>query len=300
MEKRSKGIVIAASKASALELTALAEKLCGSVEVIAVGDREAAVNAEKAYYIDTTGTSFIAAVGSMKKVIAESGADTVIVELSKNGRYAAACIAAANGTAAVTDAADVWGEDGKIYAKRMVYGGGAFKTVCVPGFAVICPVAGIAAAEEERPCASVEEFEAAMPEGVEYVSASEKTVQKVNLAVAKRIVGVGRGIKNAENLAIAEDFAGKIGAELGCTRPVAEDDGLMARERYIGVSGVTVKPELYIAAGISGQIQHMVGVGESGTIIAINKDKQAPIFQQCDLGIVGDVLEVMKAIEEKL
>ena len=97
-----------------------------------------------------------------------------------------------------------------------------------------------------------------------------------------------------------EAFAEKIGAEIGCTRPVAEEEKLLPRERYIGVSGVSVRPRLYIAAGISGQIQHMVGVSDSETIIAINKDKQAPIFKNCDFGVVGDAVEVIAALTARL
>ena len=205
-----------------------------------------------------------------------------------------------HGTSAAVDASEVWLEGDRLYAKRMVYGGEAYKTVALSGFAVVCPVPGLGRAGEEKPCENVVDLPAAMPEGMEFVSSEAKKVQKVGLTSAKRVVGVGRGVKDAAGLSAVEAFAEKIGAEIGCTRPVAEEEKLLPRERYIGVSGVSVRPRLYIAAGISGQIQHMVGVSDSETIIAINKDKQAPIFKNCDFGVVGDAVEVIAALTARL
>jgi electron transfer flavoprotein alpha subunit len=95
---------------------------------------------------------------------------------------------------------------------------------------------------------------------------------------------------------MAADLGAALGAELGCSRPIAETEKWMERERYIGVSGVMLKPEIYLALGISGQIQHMVGALGSQTILAVNKDKNAPIFQYVDYGIVGDLNKVVPAL----
>ena len=300
MVKKHECVVVAESREAALELTALAAELCDKVAVIAVGDRSAAVNADSAYYIDTKDGSFISAVGSILKAVGEIAPDAALLECTKNGRYAAACLAAAHGTSAAVDASEVWLEGDRLYAKRMVYGGEAYKTVALSGFAVVCPVPGLGRAGKEKPCENVVDLPAAMPEGMEFVSSEAKKVQKVGLTSAKRVVGVGRGVKDAAGLSAVEAFAEKIGAEIGCTRPVAEEEKLLPRERYIGVSGVSVRPRLYIAAGISGQIQHMVGVSDSETIIAINKDKQAPIFKNCDFGVVGDAVEVIAALTARL
>lgn len=299
MAKKRECIVVAESRETALELTALARGLSEKVTVVAVGDKATAVNAEEAYFIDTHGSSFIAAVGNIVRLASERGADMALLECSKNGRYAAACLAAANGTSAVVDASEIWLDGGKLCAKRMVYGGEAYKTVAVSGFAVVCPLPGLGRSESEAPAEKLTELSASMPEGMEFVSAEAKKVQKVGLASAKRVLGLGRGVKG-EDLPAMEAFAEKIGAELGCTRPVAEEEKLLPRERYIGVSGVSLRPRLYIAAGISGQVQHMVGVNDSETIIAINKDKQAPIFKNCDLGIVGDAAEIIGALSTRL
>ena len=92
----------------------------------------------------------------------------------------------------------------------------------------------------------------------------------------------------------------KVGAELGCSRPLAENVGWLPRNLYIGVSGLQLAPKAYIALGISGQMQHMVGVQGADTIIAVNKDQNAPIFKQCDYGIVGDIYKVLPALIEAL
>lgn len=300
MTKRQECVVVAESREAALELTALADEICDSVTVIAAGDREAAVNCEVAYFIDTSRQGFISAVKSIVDKVEESRADVVLFENTKNGRYAAACLAAEHGTSAVPDVSDVRLSGNQVLAKRVVYGGEAYKTVAVDGMAVLCPVAGLMRAETERPCTNVVELPASMPDGLEFVSCEPKTVQKVGLQSAKRVLGIGRGVKGEEGLREAEAFAAKLGAELGCTRPVAEEDKLLPRERYIGVSGASIRPRLYVASGISGQVQHMVGVGDSEVIVAINKDKQAPILKNCDFGIVGDAVEVMRALKSRL
>jgi electron transfer flavoprotein alpha subunit len=121
----------------------------------------------------------------------------------------------------------------------------------------------------------------------------------VDLSQAERIVAVGRGIKTAENIPVAEKLAKAFGAELAASRPIC-DNGWLPMERQIGSSGQTVAPKLYVALGISGAIQHLVGMKGSRTIVAINKDAEAPIFEIADYGIQGDIFEVAPAIIAEL
>jgi electron transfer flavoprotein alpha subunit len=121
----------------------------------------------------------------------------------------------------------------------------------------------------------------------------------VDLSQAERIVAVGRGIKSQENLAIAEKLARAMGAEVAASRPIC-DSGWLPMERQIGSSGQTVAPKLYVALGISGAIQHLVGMKGSRTIVAINKDADAPIFEVADYGIVGDLFEIVPALVAEL
>jgi electron transfer flavoprotein alpha subunit len=123
--------------------------------------------------------------------------------------------------------------------------------------------------------------------------------QAVDLSQAERIVAVGRGIKSQEHLQLAEQLAKAMGAELAASRPIC-DAGWLPMDRQIGSSGQTVAPKLYVALGISGAIQHLVGMKGSRTIVAINKDSEAPIFEIADYGIVGDLFEVVPAIVAEL
>ena len=119
--------------------------------------------------------------------------------------------------------------------------------------------------------------------------------QAVDLTQADRIVSVGRGIKGAEHIPLAQQLATALGAELAASRPIC-DAGWVPMERQIGSSGQTVTPKLYLALGISGAIQHVVGMKGARTIVAVNKDADAPIFEVADYGIVGDLFEVVPAI----
>ena len=123
--------------------------------------------------------------------------------------------------------------------------------------------------------------------------------QAVDLGQAERIVAVGRGIKSQENIPLAEKLAKAMGAEVAASRPIC-DNGWLPMERQIGSSGQTVAPKLYVALGISGAIQHLVGMKGSRTIVAINKDAEAPIFEVADYGIVGDLFEIAPAIVAEL
>lgn len=120
----------------------------------------------------------------------------------------------------------------------------------------------------------------------------------VDLSAAEIIVAVGRGIKEKENIAIVEELAKALGGELAATRPVC-DSGWLPIERQVGSSGQTVSPKVYIAVGISGAIQHLVGMKGAKTIVAINKDGEAPIFEVADYGVVGDLFEVVPAMVQE-
>jgi electron transfer flavoprotein alpha subunit len=121
----------------------------------------------------------------------------------------------------------------------------------------------------------------------------------VDLTAAEIIVSVGRGIKEAENIPIVKQLADALGAELAASRPIC-DNGWLPMERQVGSSGQTVSPKLYLAVGISGAIQHLVGMKGSKTIVAINKDPEAPIFEVADYGIVGDLFQVVPALVEEI
>jgi electron transfer flavoprotein alpha subunit len=127
----------------------------------------------------------------------------------------------------------------------------------------------------------------------------QEAKQAVDLSQAERIVSVGRGIKGQEHLELVRKLAAALGAELAASRPIC-DAGWLPMERQVGSSGQTVAPKLYLALGISGAIQHLVGMKGSRTIVAVNKDPDAPIFEVADYGIVGDLFEVVPALLAEL
>jgi electron transfer flavoprotein alpha subunit len=126
-----------------------------------------------------------------------------------------------------------------------------------------------------------------------------EAAQTIDLSSAPIIVSVGRGIGEQENLKLVQDLAAALGAELAASRPIC-DAGWLPMERQVGSSGQTVAPKLYLAVGVSGAIQHLVGMKGAGTVIAINKDPDAPIFEVADVGVVGDLFEVVPALTKAI
>ncbi len=214
----------------------------------------------------------------------------ILVPATPAGRVVAGAIAAKAGLPVVTGAKGV--REGNVLAAR--FGGIVEEEIAAPAVVL---VSGGAPLEGE--------VVAGQPLAVDTVdlrvSATESSETKsVNLGAAKKIVAVGRGFKNKDDLQLAFDLAGKMGAEVACSRPIAEGNNWLARDRYVGVSGQHVTPDLYLAVGISGQIQHTAGMNEAKTVVVVNSDKNAPYVEQADYAIVGDLYSVLPALTEAL
>ncbi len=136
--------------------------------------------------------------------------------------------------------------------------------------------------------------------GIKVVSTEEKPKGKVRIEDAELIVSVGRGFKKQEDLKLAFELAEVLGAEIGCSRPIAADLKWLSEDHWVGLSGHKVRPKLYMAVGISGQPQHLAGMMESKTVVVINSDPNAPFFKNCDYGVVEDLYKFVPALTKKL
>ena len=203
----------------------------------------------------------------------------------------------------ITDVTAVRKHDGSLVYVRPVFQGKLVAEVAAEGPAphlVTCQIGAFRADAARRGSAAATIRKAEV--GVDAAKIRQKpeapfkeAKQAVDLSQAERIVAIGRGIKGQEHLKLAQDLAQALGAEIAASRPIC-DAGWLPMDRQIGSSGQTVAPKLYIALGISGAIQHLVGMKGSRTIVAINKDAEAPIFEIADYGIAGDLFEVVPAM----
>ncbi len=132
------------------------------------------------------------------------------------------------------------------------------------------------------------------------VSMQPKPAQEVDLEAADRIVSVGRGLQRKEDLPLVEALATALGAAVGCTRPIAAESGWLSDDHWVGLTGHRVRPSLYVAVGISGAAQHLVGMRDSKLVVAINKDANAPIFDQADYQVVGDLYTIVPELTRQL
>ena len=261
----------------------------------------AAVSGADEVYTYPASESFVCRVRDAVQLIKDAAPQLLVCDPSADGRLLAGYAAAALHCSPLCDVMSLETADDGVTAARMVYGGAATEAVRTSLPAVVTAAAGLFPAAECAPAASTKAIPYAENNEPKLLSVShEASVKKVNLAAAKKIVGIGRGISSADNIPAAEKLAGLLGAEIGCTRPVAEEEHWYPKERYIGVSGCMTKPELYLALGISGQIQHMVGVNQAGVIFAVDKSENAPIFAQADHCLVADINTALPALIELL
>lgn len=241
-------------------------------------------------------------VAALRQVAQHVAAGLLLLPHSYQTRDFAPRLAAAMGVAIITDAVKLEGTIDALLVTRPMFQGKLSAQVrpAAPGLAIVTVQVGAFRADAvTRAGAAVVRSVDVTIESAEVRQRPENAFQEdrqaVDLSQADRIVSVGRGIKTRENVAIAERLALALRAEIAASRPIC-DNGWLPMERQIGSSGQTVAPKLYVALGISGAIQHLVGMKGSRTIVAINKDPDAPIFEVADYGIVGDLFEVVPAM----
>jgi electron transfer flavoprotein alpha subunit len=243
---------------------------------------------------------------ALASVVKEQQPRLTLIGNTSMGMDLAAGVSAETAIPLVAYAKDVRVEDGKIVATAMVYGGKLFAEAEPAGEQVIVSaLAGSFDAEKgkgEGP-AQVEELKAPLSinggAGVRFKQLIEPEAADVDITKQELLVSVGRGIQSADNLELVEELANALGGALSSSRPIV-DNGWLPKSRQVGKSGVTVKPKLYFAVGISGAPEHLEGMKDAATIIAINTDPNAPIFEVADYGIVADLFDVVPALTERI
>lgn len=289
--------VFANEAGSVAELTSGAKASGASVALVTSGKTYGCADEVFAYPEEV---SLVSVLSAVSELIVSQKPQLLLCESGSDGRLLAGYTAAKLGVSPLCDVMSLSCSADAVETTRLVYGGSVVKTeqCAFPAVAIVC--AGTFEASDAAAEPQVTQINCSGSCSVELAGTSAVEASTVNLAAAKRVVGVGRGLASADNIPAAEKLAAALGAEIGCTRPVAEEEHWYSKDRYIGVSGVMIKPNFYLAIGISGQIQHMVGVNQTNVICAINKDENAPIIKQADYTLIGDVNAVLPAIIEKL
>lgn len=293
-----KALVFAESEPAARELSAGARTLADEVTLVTFDDPVAGVADRVVTVTVPEGHPKEDALETFYQVYQDVQPDIVLVEPTRRLKTIAGRIAAREGASVITDAMAL--ADG--VATSMYFGGVGVRTAKAATpvtFVTVTPGAFADAEPSGTDAAEAVAFvEPAVP--LTLVAREDLPPAEVDLTAAERVVAAGRGFAAEEQLGLARDFCQKIGAELGCTRPLTESETWFPREAYIGVSGLILNPEVYVGIGVSGQMQHMVGVDRAKVSFAINKDKNAPIFQQVDYGLVGDIADVLPKINVEL
>ncbi len=229
--------------------------------------------------------------------------DVFLIAASLKGKEMAARIAARLDTALCSECSAMnIDEKGKLQMERLMYGGAAIQTVSIssrPQMATIPPRSYEAAPVQSDRQGNIKTLESPEPSGMQVMERKGKAQASGDITAARIIVCAGRGIENQEDLAMVRELAEVLGGEVACTRPISEEKHWMTEESCIGLSAKEVKPALYLGIGVSGQIQHVVGIREAGIICAVNSDENAPIFESADYGITGDLYQIVPALIEE-
>lgn len=263
-----------------------------------IADQVAAAGVDAVTWLGEPGTAALESyAGPVADLVEAAAPDLVLAAARPAERVLAGAVAARLAAPVLTSAASVAVADGAITVERAVFGGIAVESVRVTGPVVLVLDGGAVGSGGSAP---VVEQPVAVAPAVTVVETRAAERAQADLGRARRIVSVGRGLKAREDLAIVEGLAAALGAEVACSRPIAEGVGWLPTDRYVGVTGQHVAPDLYLAVGVSGQLQHTVGARGAGTVVAVNTDPDCPYFREADYCVVGDLYEVLPALTAAL
>ncbi len=296
------GIYVYSDKpALAAELVSLAKQAGQPVNVLAldkdIAEALAGYGPDKVILIQGDSNIIENYAKPLAAFLKDEGAELFLVGATARGRDLAARIAGYLGCGMVSDVSSVAIGDGKVSCERLIYGGAVTQAEDIEGMAVVTVPAGRGEAVKGG-AAEVITKQLIADKKAELVETACIVREGVDLAAADKIVCIGLGMDKKEDIQMAAELADALGAEVGCTRSICEERKWLPN--YIGISGETVKPSLYVAMGVSGQVQHVVGMRDAKVVVAVNTNEKAPIFAAADYGIVGDMYELIPLLTKEI
>lgn len=239
---------------------------------------------------------------ALYKIAKENGPDIVLIRSTRLGKEVAGKLAQRLQAGCITDATSCRVTGSELVAERYALGGNTISTEIIKSKKKVIAVMPGAFEAQPSPVQGKSELLdlGEVPKRVELVERKNKVGESVSIESAETLVCVGKGLSAQQDLYIANDLCAALKGELGCTRALSSDYHWISEDRMVGISGKKCKPKLHVSIGISGQIQHTVGILSSKLIIAINKDKEAPIFKIADYGIVGDLYKIVPKLTRKI
>ena len=236
------------------------------------------------------------------EIAKESGPDILLIRSSRLGKEVAGRVAQKLQAGCVTDAIGLTIKGSELVIDRYALGGNTISSEIIKTRKKVISIMPRTFEAQPAPVeGKVERVDLKIaPRRVQLVEQKKKMGESVNIESAETLVCVGKGVSNKEDLAILNELCAALKGELGCTRALSSDYHWISEDRMVGISGKRCKPRLGVSIGISGQIQHTVGIMSSKLIVAINKDKEAPIFKIADYGVVGDLYQVVPRLTEKI
>jgi electron transfer flavoprotein alpha subunit len=282
----------------------IADSMKSELVAISFGSAETffVYGADKFYSIDIAAfpDNVVEAISNLNE---QYKPDMILIGGTRLGKEVAPRIAQRLGVGCITDCIDLSMVEGHLVLRRLVLGGRFLAThrlLRKPQIATIPPGRFEKKVDKTRKGEKTIINLKPAESKIKILESRKKAPQELNIEEADIIVAVGRGLKKKEDIKLIESLAYALGGAVGCSRSIAADLKWLNEEHWVGLSGHKVKPKLYIAIGISGQVQHIAGIRDAKTIIAINNDPDAPIFKACDYGFVGDLYEIVPKLTEIL
>ena len=296
----TKGRELAAELGKPLAVALLGEEAAGRTDAcFAHGAGQAFVGNDPALAVFQAATHAAALV----QIIARAEADIILIGSTRRGRELAPRLAQKLAAGCVTDATKLSLQDGRLIVERRALGGNTISASVITSRQQVVSVMPRLFDAEPGGSGEGKVIEVALelePPAMRLVERRSKEAGAVNVEEAEVLVCVGRGLAEEGDLPLIQGLADALGGVVGCTRPLSHESHWLSEDQMVGLSGKVSSPNLYVGVGLSGQIQHTVGIMDATLIIAINSDKNAPIFKVADYGIVGDLYQVVPRLVEQL